>query len=290
MDETTEPIIAVIGHPIAGNPTQFALETGLQAAGVDCRVFSVDLSPDKIEPALTGMFAMNFKAVWVALSCRSTIQAANAKTDSSIDLLVRTPLKEASAEAVPYAGWYPHSLKMKTVANLIHEASRGTQLAKVIFVNEGIEPSEFSAEAEGNAIKQRLSWLNQDEVEHPFTLDESKLVFLRRTPNSEQIQAFTENLDEDQSWVVILEQRRGKELADRFDFEVPAHQILIDLNEECDSQYLVALDRLKASSQGDVIRCVDLHARCLSEMVAQLFRKTVPVEVFQEAIDEYLAV
>ncbi|TWT86099.1 hypothetical protein [Neorhodopirellula pilleata] len=294
MDETTEPIIAVIGHPIAGNPTQFALETGLQAAGVDCRVFSVDLSPDKIEPALVGMFAMNFKAVWVASSCRPTIEQASEETDTNIDLLVRTPSQEAHADPITYSGWYLESLKMKTTAAFIHEASQKSHLAKVIFVNEGLEPQESSTdahtEAHAEAIKQRLSWLNRYNAAHPVKLEDADVVLLNQAPSSAEIAALQDDLGEDQSWLMIIEQRQGKGTAVRFDFEIPARQTLIDLNEECDSQYVVALDRLKASSPGDVIRCVDLHARCLSALVAQLFGKTAPVEVFQEAIDEYLAV
>jgi len=79
MDGTTEPIIVVIGHPIAGNPTQFALETGFQSAQIDCRVLSIDLSAADFPAALAGMDAMKFRAVWVTPSCRGAIQE-NAKS------------------------------------------------------------------------------------------------------------------------------------------------------------------------------------------------------------------
>ena len=46
MDGTTEPIIAVIGHPIAGNPSQLALERALRAMDLDWRVLSFDVKPD----------------------------------------------------------------------------------------------------------------------------------------------------------------------------------------------------------------------------------------------------
>lgn len=290
MDETTEPIIAVIGHPIAGNPTQFALETGLQAAGIDCRVLSVDLSPDKIEPALIGMLAMDFKAVWVASSCRPTIENAVLKSESKIDLLLRVPPQGSPSDVVTYAGWYPQSLKRKTAADWIQEDSRKTRLAKVIFVNEQIEPSRSSPEFLESAMNQRLDWLNRHDTADSSTLDESNLVLLEQVPDANQIAAYQDDLADDQTWLIVIEQLRNEHHPDRFDFEIPARHTLIDLHEECDSQYLVALDRLKASSQGDVIRCVDLHARCLSELVTELFEQTVPVEVFQEAIDEYLAV
>lgn len=54
MDGTTEPIIAVIGHPIAGNPSQFAIERGLESMGLDWRVLSFDVHPENIAAALEG--------------------------------------------------------------------------------------------------------------------------------------------------------------------------------------------------------------------------------------------
>ena len=38
MEGTTEPILVVIGNPIAGNPMQFAIERSLRALELDWRV------------------------------------------------------------------------------------------------------------------------------------------------------------------------------------------------------------------------------------------------------------
>ena len=61
MDGTTEPIIAVLGHPIAGNPSQFAFESALQSMELDWRVVSFDVSPEDIPAALQGFYDI----VWV---------------------------------------------------------------------------------------------------------------------------------------------------------------------------------------------------------------------------------
>ncbi len=57
MDGTTEPILVVIGNPIAGNPAQFALERSLRALDLDWRVLSFDVIPDHV-PAAIGGFAV----------------------------------------------------------------------------------------------------------------------------------------------------------------------------------------------------------------------------------------
>ena len=54
MDASTEPIIAVIGHPIAGNPSQFAVERALQSMDFDWRVLSFDVLPEDVASALEG--------------------------------------------------------------------------------------------------------------------------------------------------------------------------------------------------------------------------------------------
>lgn len=54
MEGTTEPIIAVIGHPIAGNPTQLAVERALHAMNLDWRVLSFDVRPEDVAAAMEG--------------------------------------------------------------------------------------------------------------------------------------------------------------------------------------------------------------------------------------------
>lgn len=63
MDGTTEPIIAVIGHPIAGNPTQFAIEMALRSLDLDWRVLSFDVDPADIGVALDGFAVTGFAGV-----------------------------------------------------------------------------------------------------------------------------------------------------------------------------------------------------------------------------------
>ena len=63
MDGTTEPVIAVIGHPIAGNPSQFAFESAVVAMQLDWRVISFDVAPEAIAAALDGAEVLGLRGI-----------------------------------------------------------------------------------------------------------------------------------------------------------------------------------------------------------------------------------
>ena len=65
MDGNTEPVIAVIGYPIAGNPAQFALERALDAMRLDWRVFSFDVAPAHLATALDGLEVLGVRGVLI---------------------------------------------------------------------------------------------------------------------------------------------------------------------------------------------------------------------------------
>ncbi len=56
-----QEIIACIGFPIAGNPTQFVMERAFRAAGFDSRCLTVDVAPEHLAAAIGGMRAMGFR-------------------------------------------------------------------------------------------------------------------------------------------------------------------------------------------------------------------------------------
>ncbi len=93
MDGTTEPIIAVIGHPIAGNPSQFAIERALVSLDLDWRVLSFDVYPEHIAAALEGFKVIGIAGVMIDPSVMSVASQWYAtKSDSeavAIDCLYR---------------------------------------------------------------------------------------------------------------------------------------------------------------------------------------------------------
>ena len=65
MDGTTEPLLTVIGNPIAGNPSQFALERAIASLGFDWRVLSFDVPPCDIAAALNGFAVTGISGVLI---------------------------------------------------------------------------------------------------------------------------------------------------------------------------------------------------------------------------------
>ncbi|OYP36381.1 hypothetical protein [Rhodopirellula sp. MGV] len=63
MDGITEPVVLVLGHPIAGNPAQFALERAFDALHLPWRVFSCDVSPERLGEAIEGAVILGFRGL-----------------------------------------------------------------------------------------------------------------------------------------------------------------------------------------------------------------------------------
>ncbi len=61
-----QPIACVIGHPIAGNPMQFAIERAFAAAELDWRFLSLDVVPQRFAEAFGGIDALGFQGAMIA--------------------------------------------------------------------------------------------------------------------------------------------------------------------------------------------------------------------------------
>ena len=55
-----QPILAMMGHPVAGNPTQFMFEKAFAHHEFDWRYLSLDVLPEDLANAVRGMRAMGF--------------------------------------------------------------------------------------------------------------------------------------------------------------------------------------------------------------------------------------
>ena len=63
MDGITEPVVLVLGHPIAGNPAQFALERAFEALNLSWRVISCDVPHQELQRAIDGAWVLGFRGV-----------------------------------------------------------------------------------------------------------------------------------------------------------------------------------------------------------------------------------
>lgn len=299
MEETTEPIIAVIGHPIAGNPTQFAIETGLESADVDCRVLSIDLSPAKLEAAIVGMKAMNFKAVWVAASCqeslqqlvRASMQSETPHNVHAVDLLEHSVASPGEKSAMAdYSGWSVSSLKQEVARELILNAWPDSQFTRAIWVDDHSSEPEFPPESVEQAADQKLAWLTRNRNETTLPITAANIEWNQQFPTFDQIQITQQSLGEGERLLIVVERFDGDLGLRHSDLRLDERVCVIDFREDWDPKHMGEFDRLRTVSDGLVISAADLHANCLSKLVDRLFGKKIPVEIFQEAIDEYLAI
>lgn len=300
MDETTEPIIAVIGNPIAGNPTQFALETGLESVSIDCRVFSLSLNDEQIRNAVVGMGAMRFEGVWVAPSCRDAVArwlGESGRSGERIDFL------KFDEGADPKSPWEPYALQSQvwpTLASDILAGDRKTASPKVASkreFNRVIFVGDYSPEQPDGIAIDQAGWSDRlkktkKTVFQNLTVD--SIEFRHDLPSSSTLLKMQSESSENEFTLVVLgvDSRRSGETKPVAlpDQALPERTVMIDLCERSDPAELAAADRLKSSSENRFIRGVDVHAKCLSEVIRLLFDHTVSIEILQDAIDEYLAV
>lgn len=59
-DTSLQPILALIGYPVAGNPAQFMMERAFARHQLDCRFLTLEVAPDDLGDAIRGMRAMGF--------------------------------------------------------------------------------------------------------------------------------------------------------------------------------------------------------------------------------------
>ena len=293
MDETTEPIIAVVGHPIAGNPTQFALETGLKSAGVDCRVLSLDLEPGRIPDAMKGMAAMSFAGSWVTQSCFAAVNEwlkTEYRIEDSADFVV--PSLEPIADAFPI--WRTFDLKSKLWPGLVSECLReqAFTIKKVILVKAEKEPGDLqSPETKEHLIDQ----LKADPSLTFKRIEASDIELADRPPSQERLEAVLEDSDEQDGVLVLIDSDGvdnswSVEFLSAFSESVSKRMAVVDLSENWEPSEIALAEHLRANSPLCFIRSIDVHSKCFSEIVSCLFNRTVASDVFQDAIDEYLAV
>jgi shikimate dehydrogenase len=59
-DAILQPILALLGYPVAANPTQYMMEKAFAHHGLDCRFLTLEVAPEQLPDAIRGMRAMNF--------------------------------------------------------------------------------------------------------------------------------------------------------------------------------------------------------------------------------------
>ena len=61
MHSPLQEIVALLGYPVAGNPTQYMVERALARIGLDWRYLTLEVASDNLVDAVRGMRAMGFR-------------------------------------------------------------------------------------------------------------------------------------------------------------------------------------------------------------------------------------
>jgi shikimate dehydrogenase len=61
MHSPLQEIVALLGYPVAGNPTQYMVERALSRIGLDWRYLTLEVAPENLADAVRGMRAMGFR-------------------------------------------------------------------------------------------------------------------------------------------------------------------------------------------------------------------------------------
>lgn len=310
MDEKIEPVLAVIGHPVAGNPTQFALESALEQANMDCRVLSFDLNAEQLPIALNGMHAMSFRGVWIDPSCRDQISKDSNTADqlhitgvdqsSPVEALRNAPESKSGDE--PRSNWKAIAVRENTWTQLVRDQLErgGFSVQQVLII---------SADADvRKQLTQRLVAENQlAATESKQTIPPDKDASAKEsTPDcpagvEPQLESTLDRVvtvtspDEITTtslanvWLAV--DGPASEIIDAFRRSTtPPGTVLVDLNENWDANDISVWERCKMDAGSNCITRWDIHAACLAKVVPQWLGAEVQVDVLREAMEEYLSV
>lgn len=136
MDGTTEPVVAVIGHPIAGNPAQFAIERALMSMKLSWRVMSFNVSPDRVATALDGLETLAFRGVLIDSSLNEAatdwyrLRDSSESAPGSVGCLFRpAEKKESFSGCSPATEWLASRIEK-------HFVDRGRQIENAIWLGD----------------------------------------------------------------------------------------------------------------------------------------------------------
>jgi shikimate dehydrogenase len=83
-DAILQPILALLGYPVAANPTQYMMEKAFAQHGLDCRFLTLEVAPEQLADAVRGMRAMGFHgAICVAPHKQAVIELLDRTTESA---------------------------------------------------------------------------------------------------------------------------------------------------------------------------------------------------------------
>ena len=83
----TPTLVGLIGHPVAGNPTGTMMEAAFEAAGLDWRYVSMDVTPAALEAAVAGLSVLGFRGFNVTMPHKVAILPLLSRLTEAAELI-----------------------------------------------------------------------------------------------------------------------------------------------------------------------------------------------------------
>ncbi|MCO8124118.1 hypothetical protein NHH03_20405 [Stieleria sp. TO1_6] len=170
MDGITEPVVLVLGHPIAGNPAQFALERAFASLDLQWRVLSCDVSPDQVADAIAGADVLGFRGL---LLDRNLVDATPGG-ESPRDLYWRLP--------DTHDAWQAEDVLAIWLRQMIrdHFDELKKPVGPLLWIGDP-NPS-FPSEIASEQSQSPIAWASAESIEHADLIAISKSIVVAEWP------------------------------------------------------------------------------------------------------------
>lgn len=173
MDGITEPVVLVIGHPIAGNPAQFALERAFDSLDLPWRVLSCDVPPAQIDEAIVGAEVLGFRGL---LLDRNLVRDREDRADRP-DLYWRGAQKKGS--------WQTENVLSTWLESEIrrHFESSESSVGPLLWI--GAPDPSFPSQIASEQSQSPIAWASTEAIEHARMIAVSETVDFTQWPTCE---------------------------------------------------------------------------------------------------------
>ncbi len=170
MDGITEPVLLILGHPIAGNPSQFALERAFESIRASWRVLSCDVAPERIDDAIAGAEVLGFRG----LLLDHNVVTSHSSAGDQVDFLMRG--------ANPDAAWQPENLFSAWLESEVrrHFDGRDGEIGPLLWI--GTPDANFPSEWASEHTRSPIGWASEEAIEHADVIAVSESVDVAQWP------------------------------------------------------------------------------------------------------------
>ncbi|WP_182866015.1 hypothetical protein [Stieleria mannarensis] len=182
MDGITEPVVLVLGHPIAGNPAQFALERAFDSMQLRWRVISSDVPCERIEQAITGAQVLGFRGLLLDQNLiGQTLDRPAADTGAHSD----APEQRANLywrDNSPESPWQTENVLTTWLRAEIgkHFKALESEIGPLLWI--GTPDPSFPTQIAAEESHSPIAWASTEAIEHARLIAVSETVDVAQWP------------------------------------------------------------------------------------------------------------